>query len=211
MPVRRVVTKSRKRVVGYFASAKNDALIPWESQIERDYFRLLEADPKVSSFRAQPERLHYVLEGRRRTYVPDVEVRTADRVYIDEVKTDADAEDAENRTLFEQFAGIYAGRGYAYRVVVESVIRRQPRLANAEKLLKYRRHRPPADLQWRLERVFAGGSGFPLGRAVIEAERHGDGLPGIAVLLLRGVLTLDIDRPLGVGTELQFSRRDADA
>lgn len=211
MSVRKMVTKSRKRVVGYLSNAKNNALIPWESQLERDYLRLLEADPQVLGFRAQPEWLHYVARGERHSYVPDIEVWTADRVFIDEVKTDTDAADAENCEMFGLFASIYAGRGYGCRVVVESEIRRQPRLGNVERLLRYRRHQPQPDLLWRLEQAFRGGRVSTLARATVEAERYGDGWAGIAVVLLHGALSIDIDRPLAPDTVIQFSHRKVSA
>ena len=56
-PVRRVVTRSNGRVVGWLFSQKMGCMMPWESQIERDFLIILEVDPDVLARfpSAQPE------------------------------------------------------------------------------------------------------------------------------------------------------------
>lgn len=148
-PVRRVVTKRRKRVVGKVVSAKMECLVPWESQLERDYMYLLEADPQVIAYFAQPERLPYHLRGQPHTYVPDLEiVWMGNRRSIEEVKYEEDAADPENQEAFAVFRRLYAENGITYRVVTETTIRRQPQLSNIRKLLRHRLCRPsPAQMK----------------------------------------------------------------
>ncbi len=148
-PVRRVVTKRRKRIVGKVVSAKMECLIPWESQLERDYMYLLEANPQVIAYFAQPERLPYLLHDRRHTYVPDIEiVWVGNHRSIEEVKYEEDAADPENQEAFAVFRRLYAERGITYRVVTERTIRRQPQLSNVRKLLRHRLCQPsPAQMK----------------------------------------------------------------
>jgi hypothetical protein len=156
-PVRRVVTKRRKRIVGKVVSAKMGRLIPWESQLERDYMYLLEANPQVIAYFAQPERLPYLLRGQRHTYVPDLEiVWTDNRRSIEEVKYEEDAADPENQEAFAVFRRLYAEDGITYRVVTETTIRRQPQLSNVRKLLRHRLCRPSPAQMKAVDRLISG-------------------------------------------------------
>src|SRR5260370_5193537 len=56
-PVRKVITRRTKRVVGDFPSVKNGRQVLWESPLELDLCRLLEVSPDVVAFHAQPERM----------------------------------------------------------------------------------------------------------------------------------------------------------
>lgn len=194
-PVRRVITKSRKRVVGYFASPKCDALIEWESQLERDYLTLLEMDPHVVHFVAQPVRLAYELEGRFRTYVPDFCVQYRDRKVIAEVKCDRDAADPENQRLFAVFHERFAEQGLQYEVVTESAIRIQPRLGNARLLLRYRGMSVPAEFRFALDLLLSGHRDLTL--AEIESrfpEPHCR--EWIFSLATTGKVRIDLNKPI---------------
>jgi hypothetical protein len=50
MPVRRVVTRGGRRFRGFFPSAKNGCMVPWESLLERDAITLLEYMRTVRCF-----------------------------------------------------------------------------------------------------------------------------------------------------------------
>ena len=63
MRVRRITNGGRK-VIGKFPSIKNGGMVWWESQIERDYFYLLEFDSDVIIYWAQPLKIRYYLDGR---------------------------------------------------------------------------------------------------------------------------------------------------
>src|SRR3546814_12384059 len=76
-PVRLVVSKRTKRVVGYLSSAKMNGMVPWESQLERDHIRVLEADNSVKGYYVQPETISYVMGGQEHRYTQDVRVEYA--------------------------------------------------------------------------------------------------------------------------------------
>ncbi|RED46094.1 TnsA endonuclease N-terminal domain-containing protein [Aestuariispira insulae] len=83
-----VLNRGRNRFNGLFHSFKCKKSLPWESQPERDFLKLLELDPEVICFEVQPERLDYRDGMKNRYYIPDVLVEyRAGSVYY-EVKMD---------------------------------------------------------------------------------------------------------------------------
>lgn len=192
-PVRKVVTKRTKRVVGYFSSVKMCGLVPWESYLEYDYLCLLEVDNTVSAFAAQPEVLRYRHEGVNRRYYPDLRVTYANRSRrMVEVKYQSDADDPDNDELFKVFGRIYARRKLTHEVVTERTIRQQPRLANARLLLEARDRKPSKQLLLQLAEAFSVYRPATLGdleAALRFSPTRRDDLFGMA---LRGHFDIDI-------------------
>ena len=67
-----------RRVIGLFPSHKNQRMVPWESQIERDFFYDCEFRKDVVRYEAQPREFTYWLEGRSALYTPDAELILTD-------------------------------------------------------------------------------------------------------------------------------------
>lgn len=210
-PVRRIVTKRRKRVVGQIVSAKMQRLVPWESQLERDYLYLLEADPQVIAYFAQPERLPYLLHGRRHTYVPDLEiVRAGDHRSIEEVKYEKDAVDPENQEAFAIFRRLYAERGISYRVVTEATIRQQPQLSNVRKLLRHRLCRPTPAQMRSIDRFVSEFRSAPFNELEGSLAQLTDTPVGmLGWLILNGYLDFDRSRHLVPATVITPTWRAA--
>ena len=130
--------------------------VPWESQLELDFLRLMEVDNSVTAFYAQPEICHYQLKGKEHRYFPDLRVERADRsVRMVEIKFQEKADTPENKERFALIEALYAERGISFEVVTETVIRRQPRLANAKLLLEAREFTPSERLCLRVAEAFA--------------------------------------------------------
>ncbi|MEF9896773.1 MAG: TnsA endonuclease N-terminal domain-containing protein [Pseudomonas sp.] len=72
MTVRKVVTRRSCHFRGYFPSLKNGKAVPWESQLEGAFLRLLELSPQVLRYAVQPSRERFVTSGGDTTYYPDV-------------------------------------------------------------------------------------------------------------------------------------------
>ncbi len=210
-PVRRVVTKRRKRMVGQIVSAKMQRLVPWESQLERDYLYLLEADPQVIAYFAQPERLPYLLHGRRHTYVPDLEiVRVGDHRSIEEVKYEKDAADPENQEAFAIFRRLYAERDISYRVVTEATIRRQPQLSNVRKLLRHRFCFPSPTQMKAIGRMVSGVRSAPYDELTKTLTALTDSPAGMLCwLILNGYFDFDRSRHLTLATPITSTWRTA--
>jgi hypothetical protein len=194
-PVRSVITRKTKRVIGKFASKKCNATIPWESQLERDFVYLLEVDRAVRRFFAQPERLQLVVQGEPRQYVPDFLVcGCSGASWLVEVKPDEDAALPENRAIFAAAAEACLQRNIGYRVVVRSWIRREPRLGNAKLMLRYRGLALDIERRIRVIGLLEGGpmSLAELRRALGGTQAFGE----IMALLLDGTVSADLDRPI---------------
>lgn len=56
---RKITNAGNRKVIGKFPSLKMNAVISWESQLERDYIYLLEIDPEVLSYGEQPFTISY--------------------------------------------------------------------------------------------------------------------------------------------------------
>lgn len=74
MPVR-IVPKNFRSLTGLVSNTRTQAMTAFESSLERDFLLLLDFDPDVEFYEAQPLKITYDDRGRRRTYTPDVFVR----------------------------------------------------------------------------------------------------------------------------------------
>jgi len=194
-PVRKVVRRTTKRVVGRFPSRKSKAMISWESQVERDFLYLLETDPEVEAFVEQPERLRLEIDGDLHSYVPDFLIGSHQgQLWFAEVKHDDEAERPENKAWFAAAAHACLQLNVGYRLVLESDIRREPRLSNAKLLLRYTNIDPEHDIVVRATALVEEAP-MPLG-ALREAlgghQRHQD----VMALLLSGQIAVNLDQPL---------------
>ena len=71
MSVRKIPVQSRS-VAGYFHSVKNNRIVEFESQLEKNFFYLLEFDDEVLEYESQPVKIEGTFNGRKVTYIPDV-------------------------------------------------------------------------------------------------------------------------------------------
>ena len=143
MKARKVVTRSGRKLRGYFPSVKLGRMVEWESLLERDAILLMEFSPGVKSFREQPELIQYRDGDVVRRYFPDFEITTTDAELIHlEVKPEKQLLRADVVHKLTKVAEHYAAKRHAYRILTDKVIRRQPLLGNVTLLARIRR---PAD------------------------------------------------------------------
>jgi len=85
VPVRKPVTRSKGRVVGYYPSIKGNSLIAWESQLELKACRLFEFCPTVVRFKEQPLTIFFRNKNKLSRYTPDFELTTTsnESVYVE--------------------------------------------------------------------------------------------------------------------------------
>jgi len=128
MPIR-AIPKNYRNVTGISSSAKSNGESAFESTLERDFYALLEFDNKVHRYEVQPIKLTYPLEGKARTYTPDVLVEYVEsaqvRTTLFEVKYRSDLKDNWS-TLKPKFKAAirYANSvGWRFRLVTELEIR----------------------------------------------------------------------------------------
>lgn len=135
MAVRRVVTRSGRRVRGYFPSRKTGRMVAWESQLERDALYLFEFSPGVLEFREQPERVQFATEDGSFTYIPDFELllRDGSTRHV-EIKPAAKLAKPDVTQRFKAIAGHYDRIGRAFQILTEEHIRPEPLLENLKRL-----------------------------------------------------------------------------
>lgn len=145
MAVRRVVTRSGRRVRGYFPSRKTGRMVAWESQLERDALYLFEFSPGVLEFREQPERVQFATEDSSFVYIPDFELLLRDgTIRHVEIKPAAKLAKPDVAQRFTAIATHYDRIERSFQILTEENIRREPLLENLKRLA-YHASRVPAD------------------------------------------------------------------
>ncbi|TFW72356.1 hypothetical protein C3Y98_04420 [Methylotenera oryzisoli] len=140
MLARKVVTRSGRRTRGYFPSWKLKRMVEWESMLERDAILLFEFSPGVRSYQEQPELVMYPDGDQMRRYFPDFEIiGMDDQVSHLEVKPEKQLKLPDIRDKLKRVAAHYYEINREYRIVSESIIRREPLHTNLKNLCRYRR------------------------------------------------------------------------
>lgn len=196
--------------VGWRTSYKMGLRFPYESLAERDAMVLLDVDPAVRTFHAQPETFQWVQGGRRRRYTPDLLVEHGDgRLEYREVKPDhRRRKDPLLDGRWPWIEAECARRGAAFEFWTEATVRREPRLSNAKRLRAGVGHLNAASIARIRGAVARVGLPSPLGR-LVEAANGGPG-DGEAILGMAGLgyLALDLERQLGPDTLVAWGWRE---
>lgn len=200
MPVREVISRSRSCPTGKFPSWKMRRMMHWESIGERNAFRLLDCDPSVTAFVEQPCVVIYFNGVEQKRHVPDIYVESCARKELWEVKIDASDPDVIARTIL--LSNGLKRHGFIYRLVLHSDLEMQPRLLNANTLLRYGR-RPLEELDRERLRLLLKKRGS-LTWVDASSGAYGPlGRDALCRLALEGILRVDMDKLLTADT--QFS------
>jgi len=196
MRVRRITNGGRK-VIGKFPSIKNGKMVWWESQLERDYFYLLEIDPDVISYQEQPLKIRYYLDGEPHRYTPDIRVIRLNGKEIVEVKLKEVAEKEEYVQLFKRVDPICRAKGYEFVVATEETIRIQPRLDNIKLIYKYAKATVTSEHQILLYSIFSGQESLSLGEIINGFNARQISQNVVYALIYHGILSVDFTQPIG--------------
>jgi hypothetical protein len=140
MTVRKVVTRRSNHFRGYFPSLKNGKPVPWESQLEGAFYRLLELSPEVLSYVAQPSQEHIPFGPSFFTYYPDLRVMLTDgSEWWFEVKPQSRLQVAKVKFRLDAAARYFAATGRNFSVVTDGLIQQQPLARNLQQLIYHRR------------------------------------------------------------------------
>lgn len=205
--VRRVINRAVVGTKGRFPSLKSGRVIHWESQLERDFVRCLEFDTDVISFREQPLTTTFPFEGKQVRYTPDFLVERKGGMWIYEVKPADKALKLADSGFITAAEAAIADLGARFCVVTEQTIRRQPRLANVEILLRYQQVDLDETMVLEARSVVAVA---PITIGLLAGLMKGSslGLPEIYAMVRWGLLGADIDsRSLGAETPLSVHER----
>jgi len=192
--MRNLVHRGTQRPVFKVPSLRLDRPVQCESILEYEATVLLDVAPGVSSFAEQPARIHYVLDGERRTHVPDFAVLVGSRHAFLEIKfeKDVDEEVRERTTLLQH--GLVR-HGWEYHLLTEAVLRRGVHLANAQGILRRARHAASEVDTLRVLERLRRASRHVLGDFGWNMHGNVEAL-SVAQLITTGLAAIDWSRPL---------------
>jgi len=197
---RKVVSRSNARSTGKYPSWKMGRMIHWESINELNAFRLLDCDPNVTSYSEQPCQIVYVLDGAERVHYPDILVTTTTGKQLWEVKHRSNASEPEVLARANFLSRTLPSWGYEYRTVFDEDLARQPRLNNANLLLSLGK-RAITDCEWEDIRQTVTEEGSLVWSEASSGNYGARGREVLSSLVLRGVLTIDMNSPISPATE----------
>lgn len=229
MPARKIGV-SRFYMRGYVASRKGLPSQQAESLLEHDFLTLLEYDPRVERFVAQPFTIEWNdKNGKRRKYTPDVIVKYSCLAQFHEpwlkttifevkprnkLKEDWD----ELRPKFRAAIGWAKEFGCTFHLVTEQEIR-TPFLQNARHLLSYEH---PSQFEsnealW-LERLFLVQNAMAylkqstpgeLIRAITDNTEHqAELIPYLWSCIKKGIIGANLELPLTMKSPIWWNRND---
>ncbi len=206
--VRKVVTRSRERQTYKYPSWKMDRMIECESLNELAAARIYDCDPRVVSFHEQAVVIHYLMDGEKRTHVPDFVVRRNSRIDIDEIKDGPGADDPEVQARTDLLTPLVAHLGLNYRVRAVDQERLAPIQKFCRSVLKFGRSEPTILERESARRLFARRKSITWGQITNGCLGKRSRFVAARLLLEGNVLAEDCQGPLHDHTVL-FSNVEA--
>jgi hypothetical protein len=198
---REPVSRSKSGVQGKVADVVHGRSRHAESQNELKAFQILLATSRADAWQEQPFILKYHHKGAKHRYTPDILVIWGAHNQVVEVKDDAEAELPENQARFALISGLLGEHGYYFRLWKKSEICAEPRLTNANLVLRYRCVAVPPPERERLRRVFSSTPELRL-RALSETFKAT--VQTVLRLVLDGTLHINWWEPLGLDSKVSI-------
>lgn len=193
---RKVICKGdRDHHVGLFASRLNQALVPFESALEKDACCIFEGHPEIQAYRSQPYKVRLYYAGKTRTVFPDFELVTVRRKILVDIRHENNTQKPLFQERCDALAFYAEQRGMAYTLMTDQLIR-STRLINTRWLLSLIHGSPYPELieivwEWVLTlEVHTFGQLFDLTEVYPEVRCV------LAGLALDGHLSMNLDEPL---------------
>lgn len=206
---RRTIPPGHRSITGTMPSRFPSGHLPFESKLEHDFLTLMQIDDCIHDVVTQPTTLELTVEGKPRTYTPDVLVSWhgamprpfAQRQVMFEVKPLAVLRE-KRASLWPKYRAAkrhLARQGIGFRVVTERTIR-TPRLGNAELIAPVMLQPQDQEMQARITALVRHKGPKRLGdiRLRLEAEGAIRGSIMEAAYDMIGVrwLLCDLDAPI---------------
>jgi hypothetical protein len=194
MRVRKVVTRSGKRFRGKFPSLKLNRMVHWESMLERDAIFHFEYHPLVLSYQEQPSiEIYYDQEGEQHRYFPDFRLtfRDGEDLFV-EVKPLRFLATKVVRDKLQAIAKRFEEQGRRFRVMTEDDIRRQPLLANLQRLHASSKRAARETPNAQLVKTLSGGPVWTLANLCLQLL----GVHQVLRLVQSNHLQIDLEKPL---------------
>lgn len=189
-----------------------NAIVMWESQLERDYIYLLEIDPDVVAYYGQPFTIAYDLKNRRKKYTPDFLVDRRCSKQVVEVKPKSKVEsfiksdcEASRRHRFLGIRNFCSLNDLNFAVVTEETIRVQPRLDNIKLLYRYARINLPWSIYTDCLDYFQKVKISTISETGRSLKETGVTQSSLLKLLWTGFLLTDLMQPISPQSSIQLS------
>jgi hypothetical protein len=199
-PVRTIVSRSRMCPTGKYPSWKMNRMMEWESNNELIAFRLLDCDPLIRRYVEQPCEIVYTIGGETRRHYPDIYIESPREKQLWEVASDKRAAQPELAARTELLTEGLKANGLTYRLVLASELRTQPRLQNANVLLRYGRSSIDEFRKESMRAVLRRAGVLTWG-AACRGEYGQDGRQILCLLVLEGILAIDMAQPIAADTQ----------
>lgn len=136
---RKIVKRNNSRCTLKFPSWKMGKMIECDSFLEKNSFTLFDVAINVKYYTEQPALILYMLDGKKHKHYPDALIETVKGKTFIEIKTFKDSEREEVLKRTEHLQRMLPKHGYNYMVLTDRDICKQPRLSNAQYLLRHGR------------------------------------------------------------------------
>jgi hypothetical protein len=206
-PMREVITGRNIRATGVYPSRKAGRPLAFESMNERAVFLHSEVDTEVANYLSQPCRFEFVLDGVKRSYVPDCARILADgSLEILEVKGNRlDLEDLDYRCKLDHVAMACRTVGWSFRVVFAAPLRaRTVRNATVALIQHHRLACYGAMDVFTVQELLTKAAGsLPLGDLALALGDEVIGRAKICAMMVGRHLAIDLDAPLTLASRVQ--------
>lgn len=202
-PIRTIVTGRRVITTGVYASRKAGRPQPYESMNERAFFMHCEVNTDVIDYRAQPFRLEFVLDGRKRTYIADcVRVLASGDIELVEIKSDpSSVHDPDYRQKLEAVRAICSQVGWRFRLIFKKALT-EPAVfhRNIMDVQSWRMTEYSDTDVFRVVEALGRQSGAKLGDVVQDLGSRDEGLAKLKAMMVGRIVRLDLTEEIGDAT-----------
>lgn len=188
-------TGNRRHNVGLFASRLNQAMVPFESNLEKHACALFESRSEILDYRSQPMAIQLFFLGQFREVYPDFILTTARRSVLVDVKFSEQARRSKFLARAEALQHYARQRGMGYTVLTESEIR-VPRMESAAWLISLARGIPSPQLTEQVWAWLKTMADQTLSEVITKTQMYPQVQCTLAALILDGHLEFDWDRDL---------------
>ncbi len=202
-PIRTIVTGRRVITTGVYASRKAGRPQPYESMNERAFFMHCEVDTDVIDYRAQPFRLEFVLDGRKRTYIADcVRVLASGDFELVEIKSaPSSVHDPDYRQKLEAVREICSQVGWRFRLIFKKALTEPAAFYhNIVDVQSWRMTEYSDKDVFRIVEAVGRRPGATLGDVIQVFGSRAEGLAKLKAMMVGRIVRLDLTEEIGDAT-----------
>jgi len=203
-PARDITKSHHGKNLFYFPSRKNNCQLICESQLEADLCILLEHNKSVISYECQPETLHLLDLGPRRSYTPDFLIRTEHGCAYIEVKPDWSK--LPNYYLEKILAAksLLERRGHKLLLVDEISIRESCKLKNLQILYSRSFNSAPTEYSDFISKLQTLNKRITLGQLLSCLPNTSPSTKYLAIF--NEDFNIELNKPISLSTLLEVKR-----